>query len=616
MREERKTKTSVYLLYFWKKIRDSKIRTKLTWYLVFVALICSLVIGGISYVTMKNSLIDTVEDSAISLIKQTGVQMEERIREFQDASYSFASGSEITEILKSDEEKTAWQYSVNQKRFVEEFLQYTILRKYSDYVIMETGSGEIYCYDTAVIGQEISRSEAKKIMEGLDSLAEESSRVQWMKQGDQVYFLRTLFEDYPGDHRQIQCRVALAVEESFFRLDEDMSPYVSNQNLILVGKDGRIYKNNSLNVEEEMLEPYIAYKDGSYYIYAAEKKIENSRYLVIPMKTIRYGWNIICFIPYSIILEKANQIIPKIMLTTVCLLAAGLLVGFVVYRTLRKNLEIIERGMLEYEKGNYSLVLSPAVYDEIGYLIMQFNHMGLKINELNELTRKEEEEKQLLEYQVMEAQINPHFLYNTLGSLKWLAYEKEQDEIAKLADAIIELLRFTVKKANQFITLREELDYVKQYIYIQQTRYENTFRVEFQVTKEAEAFVLMGFILQPFLENSILHGLDNSREDGLIVIGGTLKDGRLVLTVTDNGLGMTGEKLQCLKNKIEENRAEKYRGFNGIGVTNIILRLKMIYSSEFQYQIESEPGMGTSVTLVIPERKTEDEEKSIDRRGR
>lgn len=616
MREERKTKTSVYLLYFWKKIRDSKIRTKLTWYLVFVAIICSLVIGGTSYVTMKNSLIDTVEDSAISLMKQTGVQMEERIREFQDASYSFASGSEIRGILNENEDKTAWQYSVNQKRFVEEFLQYTILRKYSDYIIMETGSGEIYCYDSAVIGQEISHAEAKEIMESLDSAAEEPSRIRWMKQGDQVYFLRTIFADHPGDHRRVQCKVALAVEESFFRLDEDMSPYVSNPNLILLGKDGRIYKNNSLNAVEKMLEPYINYKDGSYYIYAAEKKIENNRYLVIPMKTIRYGWNIICFIPYSIVLEKADQIIPKVLLTTVCLLAAGLFVGFVVYRTLRKNLEIIEQGMLEYEKGNYSLVLSPAVYDEIGYLILQFNHMGLKINELNELTRKEEEEKQLLEYQVMEAQINPHFLYNTLGSLKWLAYEKEQDEIAKLADAIIDLLRFTVKKVNQFITLKEELDYVKQYIYIQQTRYENTFRVEFRVTKEAEAFVMIGFILQPFLENSILHGLDNAREDGLIVISGERKDGKLVLAVTDNGLGMTGEKLQCLKNKIEENKAEKYRGFNGIGVTNIILRLKTIYSSEFQYQIESEPGMGTSVTLVIPERKAEDEEKSIDRRGR
>ncbi|WP_373218271.1 sensor histidine kinase [Ruminococcus sp. 5_1_39BFAA] len=607
----------VYLLYFWKKIRDSKIRTKLTWYLVFVAIICSLVIGGTSYITMKNSLIDTVEDSAISLMKQTGVQMEERIREFQDTSYSFASGAEIKGILDedTDTEKSTWKYSVNQKAFVEEFLQYTILHQYSDHVIMETDSGEIYYYDPAVIGKEMTHVEAGSIMEDLRSQADADSRMQWLKRGDQVYFLRTLFERYSGNTASVRCRVAFAVSESFFELEEDMSPYVSNQNLVLAGQDGEIFKNNSLNVTEKMLNPYITYKDGSYYIYVAKRKIETDRYLVIPMRTPRYAWNILCFIPYSIVLEKANQIIPRTLLTTVGLLAVGLLVGFVLYRTLRKNLEIIEQGMLQYEEGNYSSLLSPAVYDEIGYLILQFNHMGLKINELNELTRKEEEEKQLLEYQVMEAQINPHFLYNTLGSLKWLAYEKEQDEIAKLADAIINLLRFTVKKANQYITLKEELDYVRQYIYIQQTRYENTFRVEYQVNGEAEQFILLGFILQPFLENSILHGLDNAREDGLIVISGEIKDRKLVLAVTDNGLGMTEEKLQCLKNKIEENKAEKYKGFNGIGVTNIILRLKMVYGSEFQYQIESEPGMGTSVTLVIPERKTDDEETSIDCRG-
>lgn len=614
MGEKVKGKIEIYLLYIWKKIRDSQIRTKLTWYLVSVAVICSLVIGGTSYVTIKNSLIDTVENSAISLMKQTGVQMEDRIREFQDASYSFASGDEISAILDEvkDTEKITWQYSVNQKAFVNEFLKYTVLHQYTDYVIMQTDCDEIYCYDRAVIGKRITQTEARGIMEQLDSRAEATGRTEWIKSGDKVYFLRTLFDGHTTDKSAIRCRVAFAVSESFFKLEEDMSPYVSNKNLILTGEDGKIFKNNGLEATEELLEPYVQYKDGSYYIYTAKRKIENNRYLIIPMRTIRYRWNILCFIPYSVVLEKANQMIPKILLTTICLLAAGLFIGFLLYRTLRKNLEIIKQGMLRYEVGNYSTLLSPAVYDEIGYLILQFNHMGLKINELNELTRKEEQEKQLLEYQVMEAQINPHFLYNTLGSLKWLAYEKEQNEIAQLADAIISLLRFSVKKANQYIPLREEIDYVKQYIYIQQTRYENTFRVEFQVADEAKEFFIMGFILQPFLENSILHGLDNAEENGLIVVSGEIKAGKLVLAVNDNGQGMTREKLQCLRNKIEENKAEKYKGFNGIGVTNIILRLKMVYGSEFQYEIESVPGTGTSVTLIIPERKIGNEEKSID----
>lgn len=618
MRDRIKGKAAVYLLYVWKKVRDSRIRTKLTWYLTSVAMICSLVIGGISYVTLKNTLIDTVEDSAISLMKQTGVQIEERIREFQDASYSLAAGTGRHPATEEDKDagKATWNYSVNQQSFVNDLLQYTILRQYSDYVIMETDRDELYYYDSAAMGQRITPDTARRIMEELNDLAEEGSRMQWVRSGDRVYFLRTVFPENSGDGIAVRCRAAFAVSESFFELAEDMSPYVSNQNLVLSGEEGEIFKNNGLNVTEEELSPYRNYKDGRYYIYAVERKIGQGSYLVIPMRTVRYGWNILCFIPYSVVLEKVNQMIPRIVAATVCLLAAGLLVGMMLYRTLRKNLRIIEDGMIQYERGNYSSLLSPAVYDELGYLILQFNHMGLKINELNELTRKEEEEKQLLEYQVMEAQINPHFLYNTLGSLKWLAYEKEQEEIAKLADAIISLLRFTVKKANQYIPLREEIEYVRQYIYIQQTRYENAFRADFLVSEEAQEFVITGFILQPFIENSILHGLDNSREDGLIVVSGEIRGDKLALAVTDNGVGMTEEKIKCLRDKIEENKTEKYRGFNGIGVTNIILRLKMIYGSEFEYQIESVSGKGTSVTMMIPERKAEDEKTGADRRGR
>ena len=128
---------------------------------------------------------------------------------------------------------------------------------------------------------------------------------------------------------------------------------------------------------------------------------------------------------------------------------------------------------------------------------------------------------------MMEAQINPHFLYNTLGSLKWLAYEKEQEEIARLADALINLLRFTVKNANKFIYFRDEIDYIKNYVYIQKQRYEDAFTVEYDVTKEAGEFSIIGFILQPFIENSILHGLDNSRNDGVIRIEGEVLEDRL-----------------------------------------------------------------------------------------
>lgn len=603
---------NIYSLYIWKKCRDSKIRTKLIIYLVMVAIICSGVIGGISYFTMKNAMIDTTEDSTVSLMKQLGTRMEERIREFQDMSYSFVNRQKIYNLVNDGEkgEIDSWQYNQNRDVFVKEFLSITSLYNYSDFVIAESDNKNIYCYDQRGKGKKMSQKEAAGIMETLRDIPTETAPVKWVKKGDCVYFIRKQQRVMNGNICTVGT-IAFSISEDFFVLDDDEKTLVSNEKLVVaVGEE--IFKNNGLHLKNEELHYYLSYKKGKYYIYTTMKEIAGEKYLVIPMKTMRYRWNILCFIPYTQILEKANQIIPKILVTTVILLAAGLMMGMLLYRNVRKNLNIIERGMQQYENGNYSRILSPAVYDEIGLLILQFNHMGMKIHELNELTRKEEEEKQELQYQVMEAQINPHFLYNTLGSLKWLAYEREQEDIARLADAIINLLRFTVKNANKYISLEEELTYIQNYIYIQQTRYEDAFRVETEVSKAARDFWIIGFILQPFIENSILHGIDNAKTDGVIRIEGEVKENILCLKIIDNGKGMTQEKLLDLNRKIQENKTEKYRGFNGIGVTNIILRLKMIYGSKFQYHIESMPDKGTTVTLCIPERTLENEKTSVD----
>lgn len=612
MKKEISDKMQIGMLYIWKKFRDAQIRTKLAVYVVLVALICSGVIGSISYVTMRNVMIHTARKSSMSLLKQMGSRMDDRIREFQDTTYSFSNSVEVRSLLYEggNEEFTTHTYNLKQADLSKNFLTFTVLHNYSEFVIVESRKDNVYFYDQRPQNKKITLPEAENIMEELRETVTDTLPIQWIKKDGQLFFVRRIVRQAEGKIETVGT-IIFGVSDDFLLQEDDGDAYVTGKNILVAGDDGVIYKKNHLELSEKDLTYYFSYREGKYYIYNTVREINSARYLVLVLKTPRYHWNMCCFIPYKDILAEANQVIPKILLTTVVLLSVGLLIGVILYRNIRKNLNIIEQGMQQYESGNYSRLISPASYDEIGLLILQFNHMGMKINELNELTRKEEEEKQELQYQVMEAQINPHFLYNTLGSLKWLAYEKEQDEIARLADAIISLLRFTVKYANQEILLEEELSYIDNYIYIQQTRYENTFCVEKEVTKEALAFPIIGFILQPFVENNILHGLDNARTDGVIRIKGEVKEEVLYLTVADNGFGMTPEKLSELQNKIEQNKAEKYRGFNGIGVINIILRLKLVYGEQFRYRIDSEVGAGTSTTLMIPKRRVENEKESI-----
>ena len=317
--------------------------------------------------------------------------------------------------------------------------------------------------------------------------------------------------------------------------------------------------------------------------------------------------NLVCIIPYHLILNSLRHIVQFIVVVTLALCVLGLAAARILYTSMQKNLVIIEQGMQAYEAGDYSRLQSPACYDELGLLILQFNHMGMEIQRLNELSQKEEQEKQELKYQILETQINPHFLYNTLETIKWMAYEKEEEEIAKLSGAIIRLLRFTVKNVNKMIPLREELAYIHDYVTIQKIRYEDAFQIEYEITPEAERFYITCFVLQPFVENSILHGMDISTNTGIICIRAFVKEDVLCISISDNGIGMNEEVLQNLRDKISSNRLEEYKGFNGVGVTNIILRMKMTYGEGFSYEFHSKEGKGTTVLLKIPKGDTVDE---------
>lgn len=598
-KQEWKENIRIYMLCIWKKIRDSKIRTKLIIYLILVAIISSFAVGGVSYVSMREALIENAQHSAISLLKQKGERMDERIYDYQNATYSLSQKEDIYHILES-EEKSRLQQITNQSVFNGTLLLYSMIHQYSDFVLMESLEEEIYLYNRAGTKEKLEETRAKELLSRFRDEVTETTPIKWIKHEDRIYFIRRVIR--LGDSNGLQSigTMIFSISETFFRLGEKESPYVSDHTIVMANPAGEIYKKSELPPDEAALARYLSYNGGKYYIYTITQKIAKEKFLVIPLRTAKYRFNIVCFIPYAIIMEKADLVIWRVLATMAILLSAGLFIAFSFHRMLRKNLRIIENGMRQFEKGDYMKRLSPSSYDEIGLLILQFNHMGVKISELNELTRKEQEEKEKLQYLIMEAQINPHFLYNTLGSLKWLAYEKGQEEIAKLADAIINLLRFTVKHTNKRIPLHEEIDYIRYYIYIQKARYEETFIAQISITKEAEDFLITGFILQPFIENSILHGLDNSKKDGRIQISGEVKKDELCLLIQDNGIGMTQEKLKELQGKLEENQTEQSKGFNGVGIANVIVRMKMIYGKAFQYQIESKVGQGTEVRLRIP----------------
>ncbi|MDO5424096.1 MAG: histidine kinase [Eubacteriales bacterium] len=190
-------------------------------------------------------------------------------------------------------------------------------------------------------------------------------------------------------------------------------------------------------------------------------------------------------------------------------------------------------------------------------------------------------------------QINPHYMYNTLASVKWLIWQGDSEKSTKVIDAFISLLRNTISNTDEFIPLEQEIENLKNYVLINETRYGDRIRTEFYVPSGCGAYKVPKLILQPFVENAFFHAFPEG-QSGVIQIFVREKEGTLVIEIADDGVGLADEKLASLKKR------EKGEHFTGIGVNNVDDRLKMIYGEAYGISIRSGEGKGTTVWVRIP----------------
>lgn len=239
--------------------------------------------------------------------------------------------------------------------------------------------------------------------------------------------------------------------------------------------------------------------------------------------------------------------------------------------------------------------------DEIGELAMEFNEMLDKIEDLIGRLIEEENKKKDLELEALQYQITPHFMYNTLNSIKFAALLKGDVEIGRVIGDFVELLQAAVSKKGTFLTVTEEIYILKNYIRLQEFRYGGGFEVTYELEAEAQECLVPRLILQPLVENALLHGMDMKDNAGKIKICASVADGRLFLKVTDNGRGMSRAQIE----KLLTAEAKKERGFTAVGIPNIRDRLKLYYGEQGGLMYESGEN-GTTAIIYLPAGKEEE----------
>lgn len=274
-------------------------------------------------------------------------------------------------------------------------------------------------------------------------------------------------------------------------------------------------------------------------------------------------------------------------------LAATIAAGMVFSRMITKPANQLGEAMRAFEKNAEGFVYQQIEgTSEIVALSDSFGHMVVRIQKLMEKVRQEEITLRKTELNALQAQINPHFLYNTLDSIAWMCEEERNKEAVVMVNALAKLFRISISKGHELITIQKECEHAESYLKIQKYRYRNQFTYEFRVQESCREYLCNKITLQPIIENAIYHGLDMS-DEGKIMIEVKERDDKIILSVSDNGVGMSQEQCREILHRDAKDKT-------GIGIKNVNDRIQIYFGNQYGLSIESELDEGTRVEISIP----------------
>ncbi|MCS7461440.1 sensor histidine kinase [Paenibacillus doosanensis] len=355
------------------------------------------------------------------------------------------------------------------------------------------------------------------------------------------------------------------------------------------------------------IKPAHVYPDASLVEELAENRekgnfsfhtvLSGKRYLVAYTYIPSADWYLVSTIPFSYLNDEPVKIGVFIAVLGIICFLLSLVLSFIVSQSISNPLYKLVKMMKSVKSGNFAVRSHDNSNDELGVAITHFNHMVSELQFLIDEVKNKEVSKRLAELKALQAQINPHFLSNTLNTVRSLANLQKAENIASIITSLIQLLHVSMGKGGERVTLRKEIEYVRAYLNIMAYRYYDKFEVHIEMEEGILDCDVLKFILQPIVENALLHGLEPMEGKGLIVIKGYRVGDELKITVTDNGVGMNELTLNRL---VSEKPKKAKAGWSGIGVWNVDQRIKLYFGEKYGISIQSVPNLYTTVEITIP----------------
>lgn len=355
--------------------------------------------------------------------------------------------------------------------------------------------------------------------------------------------------------------------------------------VIMDGKGTVIFSTTPGMVGKNLIEPLSQIGPGSkeYYVVRHVSKVS--------------GWQFYSVVHRNQLFAEINKLRDFTVLLFVLLVAVGFVIAFLVSGSISNPIRRLNRLMRKVERGDFDVTARQDSLDEVGHLSRSFNRMTAEIKDLIERIKLEEKKKRSAELNALQNQINPHFIYNTLSVIKWMSQAQMADNITEAIDDMIKVLSFSTRSTQEYVSIEEEMAFIRSYVELLQLRYYNVFDCEMEVAPDVLHYRTLKFMVQPFVENAVFHAFTSQdRHYELNIRVEKTDDNDIQFIIRDNGIGIGQERLhELLEREWSDNQT-----INSIGIGNVSRRLKLHYGEKYGVVIDSTEGLGTTVCIRIP----------------
>lgn len=580
-------------------INNMKIRTKLIVSYLSIVIFTVLIVGVCLTSRMNNIVVENAIKEGRYNNNSIKSRMEEVLKLAINTSDMIYQDDSLHSILKREYD--------NYGQVVSAYNEYTILSDYLKYY-NEFNRVEMYVDNDTLLNATGIFKVTDEIRESAwyNKAIEDKGVITWLYKKDETTgnYSLSLVRSINSTSRGNIGVLVISISPNYLANIVNDERYKTS---ILV--DGIVIYSNDLKVGE-IADLGSSEAEASYYYEINEEFNDNGDHLILNTfkldKSFNNTFQVLVNVPVDIITMESNTVIKKGILIIGIVIMSSLIVILYFSKNFSDRINILRSEMHKVVKGNFNIKKSMDGNDEISEVYDDLYIMMESINKLIDevYIRKIQQEKLMVkqkeaEFKMLANQINPHFLYNTLETIRMRAFCSGDRELASIVKKLGKIMRRNLEVSNQNVSFESELELVKNYLEIQGLRFKGKVEHEFNIEIDSKKYNILPLLLQPIVENAFVHGLEGTKEKGKIVVSAFEDLGYLLVEISDNGCGMSKERLEFINDNLGKTN-KKENGHQSIGMGNINERIKIFYGDEYGIHVFSELNVGTKVVLVLP----------------